>query len=104
MARRTSTGEPDGFITFVTVSVGNGAGLGALACAEIAAQEQQDWPFSRGRAFRLTKNCTVRARRKGMKIHRRMLVGRRAPVLTKMLLVIATARIQHRQPKIFRVL
>ena len=31
MARRTSTGEPDGFITFVTVSVGNGAGLGALA-------------------------------------------------------------------------
>jgi len=31
MARRTSTGDPDGFTTVVTVSVGTGAGLGAFA-------------------------------------------------------------------------
>jgi len=76
---------------------------GALACAKIAAQEEQYRPSARDRALEVAKNGTVRASRIRMKIHRRMLVSRRAPVFSKMLLVIAPGWIQHRQPKIFRV-
>src|SRR4029077_11330892 len=76
---------------------------GALASAKIAAQEEQYRPSARDRALEVAKNGTVRASRIRMKIHRRMLVSRRAPVFSKMLLLIAPGWIQHRQPKIFRV-
>src|SRR5205823_14596834 len=76
---------------------------GAFARAKITAQEQQDRPSSCDRALEVAKNSTVRARRIRMKIHRRMLVSRRAPVFSKTLLVIASAWIQYREAKIFRV-
>src|SRR6476660_8630712 len=76
---------------------------GALAWAKIAAQEEQYWPSARDRALEVAKNRTVRASRIRMKIHRSMLVSCRAPVFSKMLLVIASSWIQHRQPKILRV-
>src|SRR6476646_647545 len=74
---------------------------GALACAKIAAQEEQYRPSARNRALEVAKNGTVRASRIRVKIHRRMLVSRRAPVFSKMLLVIAPGWIQHRKPKNF---
>src|SRR4029077_7267258 len=76
---------------------------GALACAKITAQEEQYRPSARDRALEVAKNGTVRASRIRMKIHRRMLVSRRAPVFSKMLLVIAPGWIQHRKPKNFLV-
>jgi hypothetical protein len=48
---------------------------GALACAKIAAQEEQYRPSARDRALEVAKNGTVRASRIRMKIHRRMLVS-----------------------------
>src|SRR5437868_3300836 len=62
---------------------------GAFACAKIAAQEQQCRPSTRDRTLEVAENGTVGARRIRMKIHWRMLVSRRAPLLSKMLLVIA---------------
>src|SRR5205807_6489572 len=60
----------------------------AFACAKIAAQKQQYRPSARDGALEVAKNGTVRASRIRMKIHRRMPVGRRTPVFSKMLLVI----------------
>src|SRR5882724_2512963 len=77
-------------------------GQGSLAWAKIAAQEEQYRPSARDRMPEVAKNGTMRASRVRMKIHRRMLVSCRAPVFSKMLLVIAPGWIQHRQPKIFR--
>ena len=70
----------------------------------VAKLRANDWNVSEtARALELALKASFSACSKSVKIHRRMLVRRRTPVFSKMLLVIAPGWIQHRQPKIFRV-